>query len=57
MSNRNLYDCIHISIPSPLRFKHLSTGKRVNHGGEYGLEIPANFHFNGPGKANKLAKR
>ena len=22
-----------------------ATGKRVNHGGEYGLEIPANFHF------------
>ena len=32
------------------------TGKRVNHGGEYGLEIPANFHFYGPEKAIKLAK-
>ena len=35
-----------------------ATGKRVNHGGEYGLEIPCNFHFCGPEKkAVKLAKK
>ena len=34
-----------------------ATGKRVNHGGEYGLEIPANFSFYGPEKAIKLAKK
>ena len=33
-----------------------ATGKRVNHGGEYGLEIPANFLFYIPQKANKLAQ-
>ena len=27
------------------------TVKRINHGGGYGLEIPANFHFYGPEKA------
>ena len=34
-----------------------ATGKRVNHGGEHGLEISANFHFYGPEKAIKLAKK
>ena len=33
-----------------------ATGKRVNHGGEYGLDILAKFHFYGPEKAIKLAK-
>ena len=37
------------------------TGKRINRGGGYGLEIPANFYFNGPEKAinwlkNKINK-
>ena len=27
------------------------TGKRVNRGAGYGLEIPANFHFYGPENA------
>ena len=31
-------------------------GKRVNHGGEYGLEIPANFHFYGPKRPLNLLK-
>ena len=31
--------------------------KRVKHGGEYGLEIYANFHFYGPEKTIKLAKK
>ena len=26
-------------------------GKRVNHGGGYGLEIPSRYHFFGPAKA------
>ena len=33
-----------------------ATGKHVNHGGEYGLEIPTNFHFYEPEKAINLAK-
>ena len=33
------------------------TGKRVNRVVKYGLEIPAKFHFYGPGKAIKLAKK
>ena len=33
-----------------------ATGKHVNHGGEYGLEIPAIFLFYGPKKIIKLAK-
>ena len=33
-----------------------ATGKQVNHGGDYGLEIPVNFHFHGPEKAIKLVK-
>ena len=37
------------------------TGKRINHGGGYELEIPANFYFHGPQKAitrlkNKINK-
>ena len=31
-----------------------ATGKGVNHGGEYGLEIPAIFLFYGPEKTIKL---
>ena len=34
----------------------LVTGKRVNHGGEYGLEVPANFLFYGSEKIIKLTK-
>ena len=33
------------------------TGKRVNHGGGCRLEISGNFHFCGPEKAIKLAKK
>ena len=34
-----------------------ATEKRVNYGIEYGLKIPANFHFYGHEKAIKLAKK
>ena len=34
-----------------------ATVKRVNHGGEYGLEIYASFHFYGPEKTIKLAEK
>ena len=34
-----------------------ATGKRVNHGGEYGLEIHANFNFYGLEKTIKLTKK
>ena len=33
-----------------------ATGKRVNHGGEYRLEIPPHFNFCEPEKAINLAK-
>ena len=33
-----------------------ATEKRINHGGEYGMEIPAIFLFYGPEKVIKLAK-
>ena len=35
----------------------LSTGKRDNHGGEYGQEISANFYHYGPKKIVKLTRR
>ena len=57
MCNRNLHDCIHVSIPVPLRF---ATGKHVNHRDKYGLEIPTNLqflHFHGTEKTIKLAKK
>ena len=59
MCNRNLHDCIDISIPVPLRFGHL-TRKQGNHRDEYRLEIPADLqflHFHGTEKAIKLAKK
>ena len=34
-----------------------ATEKRVNHRGEYELEITANFHFDIPENAIKLAKK
>ena len=46
MHNRNLHDS-----------GHLCTGKRTNHGGKHGLEIPANFDFYGTEKAIKLVKK
>ena len=52
----NTYPCFY---PCPnCTLDAFATGKRVNHnhGGEYGLEMPANFLFYGPQKANKLAK-
>ena len=33
-----------------------ATGKCFNHGGTYGLEYRANFHFYGPEKVYKQAK-
>ena len=34
-----------LSCPITLRFGHTAAGKRVNHGGDCGLEISGNFHF------------
>ena len=34
-----------------------ATGKRINHGGDYRLEIHANFHFYGPEKTLKLTEK
>ena len=57
MCNRNLHNFIRISILVPLRIDIFETGKHVNHGGEYGLEISIIFHFYGPKKATKLAQK
>ena len=35
----------------------IATGKRIKHGGECGLEIPAKYHFYGLEIAIKLAKK
>ena len=32
----------------------IEIGKRVNYGGEYGLETPVNFHIYGPEMVIKL---
>ena len=37
-------------------FEIFVTWKRLNHDGEYRLEIPANFHFYGPEKTINLAE-
>ena len=34
-----------------------ANGKSINHGGEYGLEIPEKFNFSGPEKTIKMAKK
>ena len=57
MRNRNLHNCIRISFLVPLSTDIFATGKHVNHGGEYGLEISTTFHFYGPKKAMKLAQK
>ena len=57
MYNRNLHNCICISTLVPLRIDIFETGKHVNHGGEYRLEISTVFHFYGPKKAIKLAQK
>ena len=60
MCNRNLHDCIHISIPVPLRLGHICNRKKVNYRDEYGPEIPTNLqslHFHGNEKTIKLAKK
>ena len=48
MYNRNLHNCIRLSILVPLRIDIFATGKHVNHGVEYWLEISKIFHFYGP---------
>ena len=57
MCYRNLHDCIHVSILPHCALDIFATGKPVNHGGEYGLENPENFHFYGSEKAIKIAKK
>ena len=58
MYNRNLHDCIHISISISLGI--FATGKYMNHRDEYGLEFSTNLqslHFHGTEKAINLAKK
>ena len=47
-----------LSLPLPhCTLDIFATGKGVNHGGQYELEIPANLHFYLCEKAIKLAKK
>ena len=60
LCDRNLHNCIRISILVPLRIDIFATGKHVNHGVEYGL-LNTIFHFYGPKKPlnspkNKIIK-
>ena len=47
---------IFLSLPH-CALEIFATGKLVDHGGEYGMEMPVNFHFYEPKKAIKLAKK
>ena len=55
MSNKNVLNCIQFPLMHHFALDISATGKHVNHGDKYGLEILANFHFRGPEKAIKLA--
>ena len=45
-------DCIYTFLSLPYcALDIFVTGKRINRGGGYGLEIPANFYFYGPEEA------
>ena len=46
----NFHNRIRFSILVPLRIGIFGTGKHVNHGAEYGLEISTIFHFYEPKK-------
>ena len=56
LCNRNLHDCIYVSIPAPLRFGRIFNRETRQPWGEYGMEIPVSFPFYGPEKIIKLAK-
>ena len=43
----------YISLSATFFLEHEVTGKRVNHEGGYGLEIPEKFCFYGPEKATQ----
>ena len=46
----SLIVCMFLSLPH-CALGFFATAKPVNHGDEYGLEVPVNFHFYGPKKA------
>ena len=48
MTNRNLRDCVHVSILPQCILNIFAIREPVNHGGEYGLEMTVNFNFYGP---------
>ena len=48
--------CMSLSLPH-CTLDIFVTGKRVTQGGEYGLEIPATFHFYALEKAIELSKK
>ena len=60
MYNRNLQDCVYISLLSHCALGIFATGKHVNQRDEDGLKFPTNLrslHFHGTERAIKLAKK
>ena len=53
--NRNLHDCVHVSIPAPLCFRHPCNWE-MRQPWRW-LEIPANFYFYVPKKTITLAEK
>ena len=56
VQQKSLIVSMFLSLPQ-CALEIFATGKRVNHGGKYGLEIPANVLFHGGEKAIKLTKK
>ena len=60
MYNKNLQDCIHISLLSHCALGIFATEKHGSQRDEYGLKFPTNLqslHFHGTERAIKLAKK
>ena len=53
--NMSMIESVFQSLPH-CALDIFATGKLINRRGEYGLEIPVNFHFNGPGQVIKPVK-
>ena len=54
---RHMLQNISVILSVFLSLPHYPLVKCINHGSEYGLEIPAIFNFCGPEKAIKLAQK
>ena len=55
LCNRNLHDCIYVSIPAPLRFGRICNWETRQPWRSIRTGIPAIFLFYGPEKILKLA--